>query len=460
VSIPKSASSMGAWQDFLAQQNTSSNSGIYTQIPSPLQALKARPLRALVIAGGSILTLSVVFAAFGGPGHDSLHSAYSASKGHASNWIPSWSSSTTYSRDQSYGQLLEPVYTKDPSTGLEYPPDIQPAKLNRYKRAKATYVSLVRNNELGAMRDSMRQIESAFNRKAGYPWVFLNDEDFTEEFKQGVRQMTRSEIYFGKIPREHWSYPDWVDQEKAAKERQRMEDDRVIYGGSESYRHMCRFNSGFFYKHELMQQFDWYWRIEPGVEFFCDIDYDPFLFMERNNKTYSFTIAIFEYRRTIESLWDTVREFVKIHPDYVAPDNALHFMVDDISKGFDGEYNLCHFWSNFEIADLRFWRSKEYSDFFEYLDATGNFFYERWGDAPVHSIAAALFLPASRLHQFDDIAYRHNPYTHCPANRQKFIDNGKCSCNPKDSFDLDGYSCMQHWWRVGKRPEKKRSIGA
>lgn len=48
--------------------------------------------------------------------------------------------------------------------------------------------------------------------------------------------MTRSEIHFGKIPKEHWGYPDWVDQEKAKKERQRMQDDRVIYGGSESYR--------------------------------------------------------------------------------------------------------------------------------------------------------------------------------------------------------------------------------
>lgn len=24
------------------------------------------------------------------------------------------------------------------------------------------------------------QVETAFNRKAGYPWVFLNDEPFTE----------------------------------------------------------------------------------------------------------------------------------------------------------------------------------------------------------------------------------------------------------------------------------------
>jgi len=33
-----------------------------------------------------------------------------------------------------------------------------------------------------------------------------------------------------------------------------------------------------------------------------------------------------------------------------------------------GGYNLCHFWSNFEIADLRFFRSQAYQHFFDSLD--------------------------------------------------------------------------------------------
>lgn len=35
--------------------------------------------------------------------------------------------------------------------------------------------------------------------------------------------------------------------------------------------------------------------------------------------------------------------------------------------------------------------------YFEYLDKAGGFFYERWGDAPVHSLAAAMFLNASEV---------------------------------------------------------------
>ena len=44
-----------------------------------------------------------------------------------------------------------------------------------------------------------------------------------------------------------------------------MEAKNIIYGGSLSYRHMCRFNSGFFYKLDVMQKYDFYWRVEPCI---------------------------------------------------------------------------------------------------------------------------------------------------------------------------------------------------
>ena len=179
--------------------------------------------------------------------------------------------------------------------------------------------------------------------------------------------------------------------------------------------------------------------------------------MERNNKVYGWTMALYEYRRTVESLWQDTRDFAKLHPEYIHPDNALKgFMIDDGSKDLqDGEWNNCHFWSNFEIADLRFWRSQAYEDYFDFLDQTGNFFYERTGDAPVHSIAAALFLPASALHHFADISYEHNPYQTCPTDVAKYHDSGKCQCDPKKNFDYDGYSCFRQWERVAARLGQK-----
>ena len=96
------------------------------------------------------------------------------------------------------------------------------------------------------------------------------------------------------------------------------------------------------------------------------------------------------------------------------------------------EFNPLKVWSNFEIADMDFWRGPAYSAFFEHLERMGGFYYERWGDAPVHSIAAALFAKKEQIHFFRDIGYRHDPFQRCPQG--EFHQNGKCWCDPSDNF--------------------------
>lgn len=80
--------------------------------------------------------------------------------------------------------------------------------------------------------------------------------------------------------------------------------------------------------------------------------------------------------------------------------------------------------------DLSFFRSQAYTDYFQLLDQTGGFFYERWGDAPVHSIAAALILDRKEIHFFNEIGYRHGIYEHCPESSALQL---KCACDPKDN---------------------------
>lgn len=315
---------------------------------------------------------------------------------------------------------------------------------------KACFVSLVRNEDLWKLVETIQNVQDRFNNNFNYPWVFLNNEPFTEEFKRVVKGMVPDGTKFELIPEAYWSYPSWIDQEEAAKTRVEMREQGIIYGDSESYRHMCRFESGFFWRHEALDEFDWYWRVEPETKLHCDIDYDVFEWMRDNDKKYGFTISIHEYESTIKTLWSKTKEFLEIHPEYVAKNNMLDFISNDNGK----KYNLCHFWSNFEVASLDLWRSQAYRDYFDYLDQAGGFFYERWGDAPVHSIAAALFIPRDQIHYFPDIGYYHPPYNNCPID-QTIFDKGKCSCNQDADFTFQGYSCTNHYFDVNKmeKPE-------
>ncbi|TBU53620.1 alpha-1,2-mannosyltransferase [Dichomitus squalens] len=317
------------------------------------------------------------------------------------------------------------------------------AALMTQPKANATILMLARNSDVDSAVQSVTQLEDKLNRNVGYPWVFLNEEPFSEEFKRRVSNVISGVAKFGQIPQEHWFQSDWIDEEKAQASRDEMVSQNIIYGGSVSYRNMCRFNSGFFFRHSLLQEYKWYWRVEPDVQFHCHIDYDPFRYMEEHNKTYGYTVTLEEYVQTIPTLWAATKEFIAGHPEHIPQDNSMSYLSYDNGDS----YNLCHFWSNFQIADMDFWRGEAYIQYFEHLDSTGGFYYERWGDAPVHSIAAALFQSKDKIHFFDDIGHEHRPFTHCPQ-RDGAWTRGKCGCDPERSFDDTRWSCLERRERI------------
>ncbi|KAI1935137.1 O-glycoside alpha-1,2-mannosyltransferase 4 [Ophidiomyces ophidiicola] len=264
-------------------------------------------------------------------------------------------------------------------------------------RANAAFVVLARNKELEGVIQSIKSIERHFNRFWHYPYVFLNDGDFEESFKASVRNYTSAPVEFGKIEHSMWGFPDWISPE-VAKEGIRKQGDAAI--------------------------------------------------MYEQNKTYGFTIAVKELRETVpnifryasaykrsknlksKGLWEMFLEepeepeVPKRKPaEDSLPDEILQTSpgdrgIRDIDpEAMEGEkYNMCHFWSNFEIARLDWFRSKEYEDFFTMMDRSGGFWMERWGDAPIHSLAAGALLSPSDIHYFRDFGYRHTTIQHCPAN--------------------------------------------
>ncbi|GMM46843.1 hypothetical protein DAPK24_034180 [Pichia kluyveri] len=334
--------------------------------------------------------------------------------------------------------------------------NINETNISSYKRQNATLFTLCRNSELYSMLKTIHQVESRFNNKFGYDWVFLNDEPFSKEFINLTSNMISGRVRYGLIPREHWSYPDYIDEDKAKEVRESRKWASITYGTSESYRHMCRFNSMFFYKHPIMREYEYYWRIEPDVNFHCDIMEDPFKFLKNEGIKYGFTISMRELHNTIETLWETSKKyFNSLNKDYFSKevDNLSEFISDD-----NGEtYNLCHYWSNFEIASLSIYNNEIYEGYVNYLDKAGGFFYERWGDAPIHSIIFSLILRKDEIHLFQDISYEHTVGITCPL-KDSFRQNAKCTCNPvTDNWVLTSESsCNIKFIEIGganKEPE-------
>jgi mannosyltransferase len=137
--------------------------------------------------------------------------------------------------------------------------------------------------------------------------------------------------------------------------------------------------------------------------------------MEKNKKTYGFTIAIKELKETVPNifryatafrrsrnittdLWQMFLDKEKDKKDKEElekqarkkksqkklPEEILQTkpgkgaLADVDPYAMEGEtYNMCHFWSNFEIANLDWFRSKDYNDFFNAMDRSSGFWMER-----------------------------------------------------------------------------------
>jgi len=169
------------------------------------------------------------------------------------------------------------------------------------------------------------------------------------------------------------------------------------------------------------------------VSFFCSLRYDPFRFLALHNKVYGFVISIVENVQTIPTLFQAARAYA--HQAGITPGPGLwdFFTREDghhKGRGTGEKYNLCHFWTNFEIGDLRFFRSPAYQGVFDALDKEGGFYRERvsarwvaqggrggsgaelgcvltrvrllrclqWGDAPVRSLALGLLTDLDQIH--------------------------------------------------------------
>lgn len=137
---------------------------------------------------------------------------------------------------------------------------------------------------------------------------------------------------------------------------------------------------------------------------------------------------ILDDARSFPSLWAKTRAFAKANPHLLHPEADLSWLLDR------GEYNNCQFFSNFEIGSLRFWRGDDEEDgrdlggahqkYFDWLDRSGGFYYERWGDAPVHTLSVAMFLPKRQVWFFGDVGYQHGINSVCPRGKE-----GVCACD-------------------------------
>ncbi|GAA6057989.1 hypothetical protein JCM3770_004601 [Rhodotorula araucariae] len=291
------------------------------------------------------------------------------------------------------------------------------------RRANASIVILVNpySNMYQALLPTLENIELKFNRRYGYPIQLLTDGNLpSAAILNRTDYITGGKANWSVVtPEQGWGPPEWVSQKDINEGLRKIPFPL-------GYRNMCRFFSMWHWRHPALQGYDWIFRLDEGIHFHCEL-------MEENNKTYGFTNVDQEAPFVVPTLWQTTQQFMRQAPRHYFPEGRDEsFVSNDGGKN----YNYRMYYNNFEIVhrsvdlpptrpgyagaltrlNLQFFESEAYQAYVNHLDRAGGFYKERWGDAPIRTIAASYFLPTSALHSFANVTgYRHDlpPFT-CP----------------------------------------------
>ncbi|CAB4255825.1 similar to Saccharomyces cerevisiae YDR483W KRE2 Alpha1,2- mannosyltransferase of the Golgi involved in protein mannosylation [Maudiozyma barnettii] len=318
---------------------------------------------------------------------------------------------------------------------------------------------------------TVSSIQKKFNNWFEYPWVFISKDgheymnnEFTEQIKELVPESI--ELNFETVTNEYLhDVPEWIDVNKISDSQIRLSG--IEYGDSQFFRSLNRYLVGYLWKEPFLGNFDWYWRIEPGLELLCDIDYDLFRWMQDRNQVFGFALSYMEpHKEVVEKLWDIFKKFAnefknkKEIVDFEKNNFQFNTEFKDLPKEKDekkrkkleeeaakhgigtgsSEYNKCQYVSSFQLANLNFFRSQPFMDLFERLDKEGGFYYHRWSASSVHTMAINLLLRKNQLYFFDNIGFKLSTDSMASSSQFSSISRNFYNC-PIDDATYREYNC-------------------
>lgn len=181
-----------------------------------------------------------------------------------------------------------------------------------------------------------------------------------------------------------------------------------------------RFFSGPIFVHPALAQYDYYLRVDDDSNFLCEIDYDIFKFMRNHRYKYGWLMYFLELPAIAgDTLWVAAVEVVSLLSvitvpicmhDFAFPVASFQyanrygvtnqeFLNDLVTDHLESTFRRCHYWNNFEVVDLNFFRSEAYQSYFNFLDRQVGFYHFRCKHVENHTMSSFshLFIVSTEL---------------------------------------------------------------
>lgn len=334
-----------------------------------------------------------------------------------------------------------------------------------YPEHSSAMLIVCKNNDLNSILKTLENFENKFNRNFHYPWIFISEELLTKDFTAKVFEATSSDLIIAQIPKAYWNMPCGVNRRnmnsymmerksrehmmnRSRKSRGRMmgrskdgcNDDKEENGMENFSPQMDRFLSGFLPKLDSLKDFKYIWNVKPGDELRCNLNFNPFKVMYDEEKIFGFAMTNLNTENA-EDFWDESVSF--FNQCETKPEKSSIGFVEyheDEKRIINDKYNKCNYDSVFSVIDLDFLRTREYQDYFNYLDKTKNFFYQGWDPLSVRTVALSNLVPPEKIKYFENVGYSSNALELiCPFGKEIY---NELNCDCESSNIQNGSKCL------------------
>eukprot|EP01059_Diplonema_ambulator_P029288 TRINITY_DN4860_c1_g1_i1.p1 TRINITY_DN4860_c1_g1~~TRINITY_DN4860_c1_g1_i1.p1 ORF type:complete len:493 (+),score=55.04 TRINITY_DN4860_c1_g1_i1:128-1606(+) len=266
---------------------------------------------------------------------------------------------------------------------------------------KVTFVMLIPHpKQVYTAYETLQKLERNVNSLVQYPYTFFMPGDWPPWCKDALSRIVTTPSTYQPIPPEHWNLEPWVDRErgngrgKAFAKRKADPPEQLIIQQSN------RWWAGYVFRSKVVQAYDYYWRVDMNAFYYCPIVFNPVFQLIDTGKLYGFMATPSEPQFAYPQLGRIIDEYL------VKTSQTMKYR-GVVAKGSKGkmEFTSCYPSSSSEIVKVSAVNTEEYAHFFEALETTGGFFYERWSDNAIRFALMALTHVPTDFHYFEAIPY-------------------------------------------------------
>lgn len=224
--------------------------------------------------------------------------------------------------------------------------------------------------------------------------LLFHEKSFDQKKKDMVRPIKNADFVFQEI---EFVLPDYQPEIVRRIPQLFPHPTHDHPGFSMGYRHMCDFFAGTIYSLPIMQNYEYYLRLDTDSYILSPVRYDVFDWMKKTGCEYGFIEEALQqdHPKVTEGLWKDTKKWLET--------NAIQTQVS-----IDTLPESRMFYTNFELGKVAaFSPGSAYYSFYEFIRGTGNIFIRRWGDAPIKYLGVNLFIKPEAVQAVRGFRYQH-----------------------------------------------------